>query len=117
MNKEPVVFIEHILESIDAIEKFSKNINKQEFKSNRLRQSAIIREIQIIGEAVKNLPDSFREKYPEVPWAKIAGMRDKITHHYFSVDLKAVWKVVKEDLPDLKIKILKIKEDLEKGES
>ena len=111
-KKDNLVFIKHILESITDIESFIKNSSKDYFLKNKEKQSAIIRQIEIIGEAVKNLPNSFREKYPKVPWKGIAGMRDKLMHHYFGVDLKAVWKVVKEDLPDLKKEILKIREEL-----
>jgi len=113
MKRDLILFIEDILESINSIEEFSKNIDKKELISNRLKQSAIIREIEIVGEAVKNIPAFFKEKYPEVPWNKIAGMRDIITHGYFRIDLDAVWNVIKRDLPDLKIKILNIKKDIE----
>jgi len=113
MKRNFNLFINDILESINAIEKFSKGINKKELDLNRLVQSAIIREIEIIGEAVKNLPNSFREKYQEIPWNKIAGMRDIIIHGYFRVDLDAVWEVIRRDLPILKKQIQKIKKELE----
>ncbi len=116
MKKEEGVFIEHIIDNIEKIESFTKNISKKSFLENEEKQYAVIRAIEIIGEAVKNLPSLFREKYPKVPWIKIAGMRDKITHHYFGIDLNAVWKVVKEGVLDLKTKILNIKNDLEKEE-
>ena len=112
MKRDFNLFINDILESINAIEKFSKGINKKQLDSNRMVQSAIIREIEIIGEAVKNLPSSFRQKYQDVPWNKIAGMRDIITHGYFRVDLDAVLEVIKRDLPILKKQIQKIKEEL-----
>ncbi len=113
MKRDLILFITDILESIDATEKFSKNINKKELISNRLIQNAIVREIEIIGEAVKNLPNSFRKKYSNIPWNKIAGMRDIIIHGYFRVDLDAVWKVIKKDLPILKKQIQNIKEELD----
>src|SRR3989344_5510171 len=108
MNKEPTIFIEHILESIENIESFIKSSTKVDFLENKEKQSAVIRQIEIIGEAVKNIPESFRKDYLQVPWIKIAGMRDKLMHHYFGVDLNAVWKVVKENIPDLKKNILVI---------
>lgn len=111
MKKDPLIFIKHIKESIMNIEDFSKNLSKEEFIKNRLKQSAIIREIGIIGEAVKNIPAFFRNKYQEIPWSKIAGTRDKITHHYFGLDLDTVWEIIKKDLPDLKKKIKKILDD------
>lgn len=108
MKKDPLIFIKHIKESIMNIESFSKNLSKKAFIKNRLKQSAIIREIEIIGEAVKNIPNSFRKKYPKIPWSKIAGARDKIIHHYFGLDLDTVWEIIEKDLPDLKKKINEI---------
>ena len=70
-----------------------------------MKQKASIRSIEVIGEAAKNIPDSFKEKYPEIVWKDIIGTRDKLIHHYFGVDLNAVWKVGKEDIPELKISI------------
>jgi len=112
MKKEFLIFLRHILESIKNIESFSQGLSKNEFAKDRLKQSAIIREIEIIGEAVKNLPIEFTVKYPYVEWSKIAGTRDKIIHHYFGVDLDVIWDIIKYDLPDLKIKIKKISEEL-----
>ena len=104
-DKDPIIFIKHILENIEDIEKFSEGLDKKEFQEDRLKQKAIIRSIEVIGEAAKNIPDSFKEKYPEIVWKDIIGTRDKLIHHYFGVDLNAVWKVVKEDIPELKISI------------
>ncbi len=69
--------------------------------------------MEIIGEATKNIPDTFREKYPDVQWKKIAGLRDIIIHAYFRVDLDVTWEILKKDIPVLKEQILKIKESLE----
>ena len=75
-------------------------------------QDKIIRRIQVIGEAVKNLPDDLKRSHPEVPWRDIAGMRDIVIHQYFGIDLEFVWNVLTKDIPDLKLKILKIREEL-----
>ncbi len=112
--KDDLVFIEHILDSINAIEKFSKNLDKEKLISNRLRQSAIVREIEIIGEAIKNVSENLKNKHREIEWKEIIGTRDKIIHHYFGVDFNIVWDIIKKDLPDLESKILKIKWDLKK---
>jgi uncharacterized protein with HEPN domain len=112
MSKDPQIFLNHIIESINNIENFIQNINKEKFNLDIKLQDAVIRRIEIIGEAVKNLPKSFTEEYSEIPWIKIAGMRDKLMHHYFGVDMNLVWKTIKEDIPLLKDQILKIKQEL-----
>ena len=112
MNRDKKLFIEDILESIKNIESFSKGTTKNKLLKDKLKQIAIIRQIEIIGEAVKNLPIDFITKYPEVPWRYIAGMRDVITHSYFKLDLDKVWGVIKVDLPTLKQQIQKIKMNL-----
>jgi len=92
------------------IEEYTKGISKEEFLSKNIIQSAVTREIEIIGEASKMLSISFKETNNEIPWKNIIGMRDKLIHAYFGVDLDAVWKTVKEDLPLLKKNIGRIKE-------
>ncbi len=112
-NKENIVFIKHILDSINAIEDFSKGMSRKELSSNRMKQSAIVREIEVIGEAVKNISDNLKENYSSVPWKEIVGTRDKMIHHYFGVDLDIIWNIVKKDLPKLKLSMEKIERELE----
>ena len=104
-EKDSLVFIRHIFDNIKDIEKFSRGLNEEDFKKDVLIQKAIIRSIEVIGEAAKNIPPSFKDKYPNISWKDMIGTRDKLIHHYFGVDLNAVWKVVKEDIPELKIQI------------
>ena len=112
MKKDPEVFLEHILESIKLIEKYTANKTISDFIKSVQLQDSIIRRIEIIGEAVKNLPDEVKNNYPDVPWKKIAGMRDVLIHEYFGIDLELTWQVVQKDIPDLKREIMKIKHDL-----
>lgn len=108
MKKDPLVFIKHIRDFIDDINSYTKKSSKDIFLDNKMLQDAVIRKIEIIGEAVKNLPINFKSKYREVPWSDIAGMRDKLIHHYFGVDVDRTWNVVKEDIPKLKQQIEEI---------
>lgn len=90
------------MDSILLIEEYSKGISQAEFYTNRPLQDAIIRRLEIIGEAVKNLPAPFKTRHPEIPWKQIAGMRDILIHEYFDVDLSLTWRVVKQNIPSIK---------------
>ncbi len=106
-------YINHIFDAINLIESFTYKVSKDAFFENEEKQSAVVRQFQIIGEAVKNLSTEIKNKYQEIPWNNIAGMRDKIIHKYFDVDLDVVWEVIFNDLPKFKKGIIKIKKDLE----
>src|SRR3989344_9632250 len=111
-NKNDLAFIEHILDSINAIETFSEKLTKKKLSASRLKQSAIVREIEIIGEAVKNMSENLKKNHKEIPWREITGTRDKMIHHYFGVDLDIVWNIIKVNLPELKAKIVNIKREI-----
>lgn len=110
VKKDPKIFLGHILESISEIEKNTKNLSEDEFFDSVTIQDAVVRRLEIIGEAVKNLPLSFKNKHPEISWKKIAGMRDVLIHEYFGVDIDLVWKIVNKDIPQLKKQIAELLE-------
>ena len=109
MKRDAGLFIEDILQNIKDIKSFSKGLTKEKFQNNKLKQNAIIRSLEIIGEAVKNIPISFKEKYPKIPWKEIAGFRDVLSHAYFGVSMDRVWNIIEKDLPVLEKEISKIK--------
>lgn len=109
-----LVFIEHILGSITDIEESTSGLSKGDFIESKDLKDATIRRIEIIGEAVKNISESTKKKYPKIEWKKIAGTRDRLVHAYFSVDLDITWEIIKIGLPELRKQILEIKKDFKK---
>ena len=102
MNKDPLVYLGHVKESIILIESYLDGKTKKDFQNDTELQDAVIRRLAIIGEAAKNLPEEFTKKNPEIPWGELARLRDKVVHGYFGIDLELVYTSVKEQLPSLK---------------
>jgi uncharacterized protein with HEPN domain len=101
-------YLKDILDAISDIEAFIANINEAEFYKNKEKKYAAVRALEIIGEAAKNLSKELRAKHKEIPWKDIAGMRDKLIHWYFGVKWELVWETVKNKIPELKSRLLKI---------
>ena len=113
MKRDYKLFIRDVLDCINKIEEFVGNMNFDEFVKDDKTSSAVIRKLEIIGEATKNIPKHIRQRYKGVPWSDMAKMRDKITHFYFGIDYEVVWKVIKERLPEIKPIIHKILDEME----
>ncbi|MBF0559368.1 MAG: DUF86 domain-containing protein [Nitrospirae bacterium] len=106
--KEDSVYIKHILDAINDIDEFVKDMNKENFLGNKAIEYAVVRSIEIIGEASKHLSKKFREQHRDIPWEDICGMRDKLIHDYIGVDYSIVWRAIERDIPPLKKKLLKV---------
>jgi uncharacterized protein with HEPN domain len=103
MNKrDDSVYLQHILEAMELIEEYLTDIDFSKFNNTRLLQDGVIRQFEIIGEATKNLSQNVRDMAPVVPWKDMAGMRDKLIHQYFGVDIEAVWATAQLDLPTIR---------------
>ena len=113
MRKDPRTFLEHILESIRLAKDYASGLSREALSESRQAQDAIVRRIEIIGEAVKNLPQEIKTRHPEVPSSEMARMRDILIHAYFAIDLDEVWAVVRRDLPGLEKKIAAILAELD----
>ena len=96
--KSHIVLVRHILDSIARIETYVDKMDKRQFVVNFLVQDGVIRNLEIIGEASKNIPEDIRSRHANVPWRKIMGMRNKLVHEYFGVDIETVWIVVTSEL-------------------
>lgn len=108
--KDERVYLEHIRDAIVDIERYT-SVGWDAFLTDRMRQDAVIRKLEIIGEAVKRLGQDTRNRRPEIPWKQIAGMRDRLMHDYFGVDLALVWRVTEKDLATLKTAITALLSD------
>ena len=103
MAHDDLVYIQHILDAIARIETYCAGSDKSTFLATPMLQDAVIRQLEIIGEATKRLSKEYRLKFPSIPWTDIAGMRDKLIHAYFGVDLDMVWLTVTDDIPFIKL--------------
>jgi len=112
-----VDYLDDILDAVDKVEQFTRGMDFEQFVSDARTNFAVIRALEVIGEAVKNIPHATRERYPDIPWREMARIRDKLIHDYFGVDLRVVWRTVQEDVPPLRAQIARVVSDLSAGTS
>ncbi|OHB99451.1 MAG: hypothetical protein A3G70_04175 [Planctomycetes bacterium RIFCSPLOWO2_12_FULL_39_13] len=115
MKRDYRLFIEDIMDCIEKIEQFVGDLSFDEFVKDDKTSSAVVRKLEIIGEATKNIPMYIREKYEGLPWNDMAKMRDKIIHAYFGINYKIIWNVIKERLPEIKPTIRQILKEIKNG--
>ena len=109
MSKRPIdILLNDICQAIDRIEQYIKNLSFGAFSDDQKSVDAVVRNLEIIGEAANRLPDEFKEKYSEIGWYKVVGLRHRIVHEFFGIDLEIIWQILQKDLPELKRKILEI---------
>lgn len=106
--KDDIAYVEHILDCIRKIKEYTTSLTKETFSKNELIQDAVIRNIEIIGEATKKVSNNTKQSYFEIPWKEMSGMRDKLIHDYMGVDIDVIWKTIETDIPILYEMIKKI---------
>jgi uncharacterized protein with HEPN domain len=104
--REHLLFLDDIIEAISRVETYSKGLSRARLEKNAMAHDAIIRNLEIIGEAVKNIPPETKKNNPQIEWKKIAGLRDILAHEYFGVDVDVVWDIIENKIPVLKSQIL-----------
>ena len=110
-TREYIDYLQDIFQSLEKAEEFIRGLEFEEFKKDEKTIFATIRALEVIGEATKRIPNSLKNRYPDVPWQEMAGIRDKLIHDYFGVNIEVVWNTVKQDLPSLRPQIKRIIEE------
>ena len=105
MTKDATIFLKHILDSINLIEKYTEGVTEKEFLQSVEKQDLVTRRLEIIGEATHNLPEEFRDRHPEIAWNKAMGTRNILIHHYFGINFKTVWDTITKSIPEFKKQI------------
>jgi len=116
MKRDNKLFVKDIIEAMVSIEKFVGKMTLEELKKDEKTSSAVIRKFEIIGEAAKYMPNNVKEKYKDIQWKSMAGMRDRLIHAYFGIDYNLVWSAIKNEIPKLKPKLKKMLSSLEQEE-
>ncbi|GBC76475.1 hypothetical protein HRbin07_00677 [bacterium HR07] len=112
MKKDDTVYLRHILDAIAQIELYLQGVSREHFLRTKLLQDGVVRQLEIIGEASRNLSDELRQRHPEVPWSQIISLRNRVIHAYFNVSVEIVWEIAQNDLPVLRSQIKSILTEL-----
>ncbi len=116
MKRKIALYIRDILQNMQDAEEFIQGISREQFEADKKTLNAVLRSVEVIGEAAKNIPDEIRSRYPGIPWKEMAGMRDKLIHDYMGVDIETVWLVVRDRIPALKPLIERVLQEVEREE-
>lgn len=106
--RSDAVYLHHILDAIGRIQEYAAGISYERFLKDSLLQDGVLRQLEIVGEAAKKVSNPFRDAHPQLPWKQMTGIRNKLIHDYFEVDLLIVWDTVQTDLPPLKRQVERI---------
>lgn len=105
MSKDPRILLQHILESVTILQSYLADIDEEKFLHDFEKQDAAERRLQIIGEAIVQLPQDFKDHHPDTDWAKVAGLRNRLVHEYFDIDHLLIWNIISKSLPEFKKEI------------
>ena len=114
-KREYKLYVDDILQSMDKIFQYTEGMEYEQFIANDIVVDATIRNLEIIGEAARNIPDTVRAKHPEIPWKRMLGLRNIVIHEYFGIDLSIVWEIVTKNLTETKPKIVAMRSSMEPG--
>jgi uncharacterized protein with HEPN domain len=112
-KRSPELLVQDIWESIEKIERYIENLTQDKFQNDEKTTDAVVRNLEIIGEAAGRLPEDFTNQHSEIEWVKIIGLRNRIVHEYFGVDLQIIWQILKKDIPTFKVSLENIRSQLD----
>lgn len=104
-KRDPDLLMEDILAAVRKIERYTSGMDEEQFRQDDKTVDAVVRNLEIIGEATRHLPEDFLARHPDVPWRQVAGMRNRLVHEYFGVDLDLIWQVIRQHLPQLQTRL------------
>ncbi len=116
-RRDHKLYVEDILQSMDRIERYTRGQTFERFRRSEMVADAVIRNLEIIGEAARSIPQEVRQRHPDIPWTRMIGLRNIAIHEYFGVDLGIIWEIVRRNLPETRSKIVALLEKPEKDSS